>query len=322
MIRLVLIGVAIATITVVLIPAQWLSVALRLPTQRSIPTAYHRMICALLGVRITTVGARYAEHPLLVVANHSSWLDIAVITALAPVVFVAKREVETWPLFGLLARLQRTVFVDRARRHKTGEVNARIAERLIEGDPVVLFAEGTSSDGNRVLPFRTALIGAASDALARTEHVERMFIQPLSIAYTRLQGLPLGRQHRPMVSWYGGMDLIPHLGTVIRHGAIDVVATWGEPVAYDRGADRKNVAKVLEAAVRRTTITALRRDGRPLDQSGGSRGSRHSISPGKPVQGRQGAARHNDGMSEAPECRETRPQPERPRSTSTRPAST
>ena len=84
--------------------------------------------------------------------------------------FVAKSEIARWPFFGLLAKLQRTVFVERDRRQKTGEVNAQIAQRLAEGDPVLLFGEGTAGDGNRVLPFRTALIGAARDAIASAGH--------------------------------------------------------------------------------------------------------------------------------------------------------
>src|SRR6202011_3813730 len=132
----------------------------------------------------------------------------------APVVFVAKREVAGWPLFGLLARLQRSVFVDRKRRHKTGEVNAQIAQRLAEGDPVVLFGEGTSSDGNRVLPFRSALIGAARDALVEAEHSGRVLIQPLSVAYTRLHGLPIGRLHRHIAAlvWRHGASGAPDPG--------------------------------------------------------------------------------------------------------------
>ncbi len=233
MLRAIPVLAAAAAITLALIPVQWISVALKLPSRRSIPVLYHRMLCALIGIRIREVGERVREHPLLVVANHCSWLDVPVITAAAPVVFVAKREVAGWPVFGLLARLQRSVFVDRERRHKTGEVNAQIAQRLAEGDPVVLFGEGTSSDGNRVLPFRSALIGAARDALAEAEHCGRVLIQPLSVAYTRLHGLPIGRLHRPLVAWYGGMDLMPHLIRVLGQGAFDVVLTWGEPVAYE-----------------------------------------------------------------------------------------
>lgn len=258
MLRVPFIAAVIVLITAILIPVQWLSVLLRLPTRRSIPVAYHRMMCALLGVRIRVVGARRTGHPLLVVANHTSWLDISVIIAVAPVVFVAKREVASWPLFGLLAKLARSVFVDRDRRHKVGEVNAEIARRLAEGDPVVLFAEGTSNDGNRVLPFRSALIGAARDALAQAEPIGRVLIQPLSIAYTGLHGLPMGRQHRPIAAWYGDLDLLPHLKRIIAMGALDVVVTWGEPIAYDGMADRKAIARTLEARVRKLTTAALR----------------------------------------------------------------
>ena len=157
MLRLASIGIAVGAITAALILPQWLAVALRLPARRLIPVVYHRAICRLLGVRIRIVGNPPRRGPVLLVANHVSWLDICVLTALAPVVFVAKREVATWPLFGLLAKLQRSVFIDRTRRAATRDTNAEIAARLAEGDPVVLFAEGTSSDGNRVLPFRSSL---------------------------------------------------------------------------------------------------------------------------------------------------------------------
>jgi len=150
------------------------------------------------------------------------------------------------------------VFVDRARRHKVGEANAEIAKRLAEGDPVVLFAEGTSSDGNRVLPFRSALVGAARDALVEAGHARHVLIQPLSIAYTGLQGFPMGRQHRPIAAWYGALDLMPHLKRIIVEGALDVVVTWGEPVAYDATTDRKAVTRSLEEAVRKMTVATLR----------------------------------------------------------------
>src|SRR5262249_13831202 len=150
------------------------------------------------------------------------WLDITVITAVAPVVFVAKSEGASWPLFGLLAKLQRSGFVDRTRRHKTADATAQIAQRLAGGDPVRLVGEGTSSDGNRVLPFRTALIGAARDALADAQHVNRIWLQPMSIAYSGLLGLPLGRQHRPLIAWYGDFKMIPHLIGVMRRGGVDV----------------------------------------------------------------------------------------------------
>jgi len=254
---------AIGLLTLLLLPFQVVAVRFRLPARRYIPVVYHRAVCAILGVRIRQIGRRIDAHPLLIVANHASWLDVPVIATLAPVVFVAKQEISRWPLFGLLARLQRTVFVDRSRRHKARAVNGEIASRLAEGDPVVLFGEGTSSDGNRVLAFRSALIGAAHDALARIRDADAVRIQPLSIAYTALHGLPLGRRQRPIVAWYGTADLLPHLVGIGRRGAIDAVVTWGTPLVYAPGSDRKAVARALEQEVRRMTVRSLRAHGAP-----------------------------------------------------------
>jgi lyso-ornithine lipid O-acyltransferase len=249
---------AVAVLTLALLPFQWMAVRMEWPMRRRIPTLYHRLVCRILDVRINVVGRRADAEPLLIVANHASWLDISVITAVAPVVFVAKREVATWPVFGLLARLQRSIFVDRARRQKTRDVNGEIARRLAGGDAVLLFAEGTSSDGNRVLAFRTALIGSARDAIAAAGHVEPVWIQPLSIAYTAMLGLPLGRRDRNAVAWYGLMSLIPHLRQFVALGAVDVTVSWGDPVPYGQLSDRKAAARGLENTVRTMTVAALR----------------------------------------------------------------
>ena len=117
----------------------------------------------------------------------------------------------------------------------------------------MLFGEGTSSDGNRVLPFRSALIGSARDALAEAEHTGRVWIQPLSIAYTGLRGLPLGRRDRPRVAWYG--DLAWRRTSPASRGTAPSTSTvmWGEPVAFDEQSDRKAIARALEAEVRRGT---------------------------------------------------------------------
>jgi 1-acyl-sn-glycerol-3-phosphate acyltransferase len=258
MLRVIAVLSVFAFVTLALMPVQWLAVALKRPLRRRIPVLYHRFVCRLLGLRVRTTGAPVDARPLLIVANHSSWLDISIITSLAPVVFVAKSEIARWPFFGLLAKLQRSVFVERDRKHKTAEVNAQIAQRLAEGDPVLLFGEGTAGDGNRVLPFRTALIGAARDAIASAGHVSQVWIQPLSIAYVSQQGIALGRHLRPRAAWYGKMKLTEHIGNIVRTGAIDVSVTWGEPIGYDGATDRKVLARQLESAVRNSTIAALR----------------------------------------------------------------
>src|SRR6185437_15208856 len=164
MLRCLLIAAFFFTMTPLLIAAQWLLEKLNLPGWGVVATLYYRVLCRLLRIHIRVVGAPVRDRAVLFVSNHLSWADILVIGALGPVAFVAKREVADWPLVGVAARLQRTVFVDRARRHQTGEAVGAIVGRLIGGTSVVLFAEGTSSDGNRVLPFRSALIGAVDEA--------------------------------------------------------------------------------------------------------------------------------------------------------------
>ncbi len=253
-VRMALTGTAVLAVTAVGIPLQWLSLKLKLPVRRTIPVLYHRFLLASLGVRVRVEGKPATGRPLLILSNHSSWLDIPVLGSRLPLFFVAKSEVEGWPLVGMLARFQRTVFVNRQRRQETGAVNREIAERLKEGDPVVLFAEGTSSDGNRVLPFRTALVGAVRDAF---EDADEVTVQPLSIAYVRLQGLPMGRVHRAKAAWFGDMDLAPHLLEVLRHGAIDVVMTFGPPLTIDADHDRKSVTRESEAIVRRQLVDSL-----------------------------------------------------------------
>ena len=258
MARFVIVATAIAILTLILMPFQIISVLLGLSLQRTIPVFYHRLVCSLIGVRIKQKGAQRRGEPVLILSNHVSWLDISVISAAGPVVFVAKKEVSEWPIFGLLAKLQRSVFVDRNSRLKTSATTSEIATRILDGDAVVLFAEGTSNDGNRVLPFRSSLVGAVHHAIGQSSHRTTVTVQPLSIAYVGLGGLPMGRALRNLVAWYGATDLLPHLKAVLASGMIDVVLTWGEPVAYDVSVNRKEIARLSEISVRELTVAALR----------------------------------------------------------------
>jgi lyso-ornithine lipid O-acyltransferase len=256
MLRGLLVAASFFTMTPLLILVQWLLVKLKLPGWEFFAIHYYRLLCRLMRLRVRVVGQPVHGRAVLFVSNHVSWADILVIGSIAPVAFVSKSEVAHWPLVGTAARLQRTVFVDRSRRHQTGDAVGEIVKRLAEGTSVVLFAEGTSSDGNRVLPFRSALVGAVQEAEAR-----HILIQPMSICYTGLHGIPMGRQHRPLVAWYGDLDFMPHIKAFIARGAIDAVVSYGEPFAADGEADRKAMTRRLEGAVRTLTAATLR--GRP-----------------------------------------------------------
>jgi 1-acyl-sn-glycerol-3-phosphate acyltransferase len=259
MTRALFIAAFFFTITPLLISLQWVLTKLGLPGWSFIASNYYRVLCALLRISVRVNGAPMHDRAVLYVSNHVSWADIVVIGSLAPVAFVAKREVASWPLVGITAKMQRTVFVDRTRRRQAAGAVADIVKRLKDGLSVVLFAEGTSSDGNRVLPFRSALLGAVEEASA---HAGNILIQPMSISYTGLHGIPMGRQHRPLVAWYGDLDFLPHIKAFVEQGAVDAVVSYGEAVPADAEIDRKAMTRRLESSVRSMLASALR--GRPL----------------------------------------------------------
>lgn len=256
MIRALFIAVFFFTMTPLLISVQWLLGKLGLPGWGFIAVNYYRVLRALLRIRLRVEGEPLRGKPVLYICNHVSWVDIVVIGSLSPVAFVAKSEVRKWPLVGITAEIQRTVFVDRTRRHQTSDAIGEIVKRLACGTSVVLFAEGTSSDGNRVLPFRSALVGAIKHA-AESGLAADVLIQPMSICYTGQYGIPMGRQYRPMVAWYGDLDFMPHIKAFIAGGAVDAVVSYGAPVAAEAEADRKAMTRRLEETVRRLTTAAL-----------------------------------------------------------------
>ena len=249
-------------LTVPLMPVQAALLRLSPRHARRFPHWYHRHVCRLLGIRIEIDGEVARDRPVLLVANHTSWLDIPVLSAVAPVSFVAKKEVGGWPFVASLARLQRSVFVDRARRTAVGQAAGEILARLAQGDTVVLFAEGTSSDGNRVLPFMTSLFAAAKPSGAVGEQAPDAVVQTLSLVYTRLHGIPLGRADRTLVGWYGDMEMRSHAWRLLKAGPLDVRIRIGPPVPLANFADRKDLARQSEAEVREHVVRILRARGR------------------------------------------------------------
>lgn len=229
--------VAYFLVTLPLMPVQALLLALRSPLARRLPHHYHRVACRILGIEVELLGAVSPSRPTLFVANHVSYLDIEILSAAAPTCFVAKREVAAWPLFGWLAKLQRTVFVDR-RSNGVADERDGLAARLDEGENVVLFAEGTSSDGNRVRSFKSSLLSVAE----RDVQGRPLTVQPVSVAYTRLDGMPIGRQWRPFFAWYGAMDMAPHLWQVLGLGRLTATLIYHPPVTLAEVGSRKALA--------------------------------------------------------------------------------
>jgi 1-acyl-sn-glycerol-3-phosphate acyltransferase len=171
----------------------------------------------------------------LLVCNHLSYLDILVLSSITPAVFVAKREIKSWPLFGRLADWAGTLFIDRERRTHVRQMNAAIQSVLDQGLLVVLFPEGTSSNGQTVLPFKSSLLEPA----AQTTH-------PLAIGSIQYQ-LEAGDVGEDVCYW-GDMVFFPHLINLTSHRAIRASVRFA-PMERT-GADRKELARQLHAGIR------------------------------------------------------------------------
>jgi 1-acyl-sn-glycerol-3-phosphate acyltransferase len=173
--------------------------------------------------------------------------------------------VASWPFVKWLAKLQRSVFVDRTRRSEVTDKANEILSRLEAGDHVVLFAEGTSSDGNSVVPFKTPLFAAVKPTRGGDPLGADLCAQTLALTYTKLHGLPLCRRGRPVVAWYGDMDLASHAWRLLGLGPLDAHIRIGPPVPLDDFADRKELARYAEDKVRKDVCELLR--GRPRPSS-------------------------------------------------------
>jgi lyso-ornithine lipid O-acyltransferase len=243
-------------VTLVMLPFQLIGLKFDLKLRRVLPRYWHRFACLVLGLKVRVHGAPLRKRPLMLASNHTSWSDILALSSIDDMVFIAKTEVADWPIFGTLAKLQKSVFVRREEKRATGNQANDIAERMADGEIVVLFPEGTTSDGNRLLPIKSSLFGAAAMALPLAPDGV-VYIQPVAIAYTGYHGMPMGRYHRSIVSWPGDVTLVPHLMGIMRSMALEVDICFGEPVEYRVGSNRKQVSAKVEAEIRRMLASKL-----------------------------------------------------------------
>lgn len=204
----------------------------------------YRGLCRICGINVAIHGKPDSRRPLLIASNHVSYLDIIAFGATAELEFVSKAEVARWPIIGSLAKLADTVFIERLRT-KTITAHQDISARLGENRTLVFFPEATSGDGNRLLPFKSALFTVA-DAIDGGDGVT---VQPAVIGYTRLNGLPTGFGWRAFFAWYGDMSLFSHAWTFLQLGQTTVEIAFLPPINAEN-MDRKALARATEQAVR------------------------------------------------------------------------
>jgi 1-acyl-sn-glycerol-3-phosphate acyltransferase len=203
---------------------------------------YWATLARVLGLTVRVIGQPAGGgRPVVFVSNHSSWLDVPVLGGQLEGCFVAKSEVSRWPVVGTIARMGRTAFVSR-RRGATLVERDSMRGRLTAGDNLILFPEGTTSDGSRVMPFRSTFF-----AIAEGEHPP--LIQPVSVVYDRLAGLPAGRACRPLFAWYGDMDLASHSWRLVQHCGLRATVLLHAPLDPAQFPNRKALSQAVWGAV-------------------------------------------------------------------------
>ncbi len=249
MARLVCLVIALTAFLAAFGPPRRVAQRFGLRFGRKTSVLFHRLLCAELGVTVRRHGTFSSAPKRLIVANHVSWLDIPVLGSLDPMSFLAKKEMGDHPVGRELVALQGVVYVDRRRRSCIPAVNASMVETMRAGSPVVLFAEATTGDGNRLLRFRSSHFEAIRLA-AFGDNDGPAVIQPVYLDYSSIAGLPTARLERPRIAWYGDMTFLPHFFQYVRGGGVTCDVYCGPPIGVLPDMDRKTAARVTEAAVR------------------------------------------------------------------------
>lgn len=228
---------------------------------------YWSVFTRLIGIEVRVIGNPVAGvdgRPVMFVSNHSSWIDVPVVGGVLEGCFVSKDDVAKWPIISVIARLGRTVFVSRARA-STGRERDAMRDTLRGGDKLILFPEGTSSDGSRVLPFRSSFF-ALAEAKPGEDIRDIPLIQPVSVVYDRLGGLPAGRASRPVFAWYGDMNIASHFWRLTQHIGLRATVLLHAPVDPVRYADRKELSQAVWQIVADGASTLRQnRPARPLN---------------------------------------------------------
>lgn len=210
-----------------------------------LPKIFHIISSRLFGIRVKIKGTPHISSQTLFICNHLSYLDIPAIGSVLSGAFVAKNEVAGWPVFGILAKLQKTLFISRSARQAAQE-RAAFEKRLSEGQSMILFPEGTSTDGRQIAPFKSSLFAAFAD----NKNLEIM-TQAMTINILSINGKSAADQNiRDQYAWYGDMELPPHLWAFAGMSGCEVELVFHDAQPIDHSLDRKSMARKFEEQVR------------------------------------------------------------------------
>ena len=223
-------------LTLALLPFQFIIVFFIKNYAYIIPYFYHKICLRIFGIKIKTFGKVSINSPILLISNHASYLDIIILGSIFKTSFIAKKEISKWPLLGILAKLQNTIFIDRRISSLRSQEN-QIIKHLNKKKNLVIFPEGTSSDGNRVLPFKSSLFNIFEKNLN-----SKILVQTITIVYKKINGIPMNRIDRKNITWHSNMDLIPNIFNVLKKLSIEVEVIFNDEFLPSKEYDRKKLA--------------------------------------------------------------------------------
>ena len=202
---------------------------------------FHKLLLWLLNINVEVIGKRDQNNlPTLYVSNHLSYLDIPVLGSILNGRFIAKNDISNWPIIGNLSKVGNTIFINRNLSFLKANKSI-IMDYISRGDNVILFPEGTTSDGIRILNFKSSLFTSLEE--------KNILIQPIVINYKSINGMPLNRWLKPIIAWYGDMELKPHLINILKLFSIKVKIIFLPPLNGKDFTNRKDMTSSLHRAI-------------------------------------------------------------------------
>lgn len=214
------------------------------------PRHYHAFMTKVFGIKVIVEGAPEHGRNVMYVGNHVSYLDIQVVGSLVEGAFVAKKDVENWPFIGLLGKQGSTLYISRNPADAQKETQVMQA-RLDLGTPLIIFPEGTSSDGTLILPFKSSFFEIFLN--------RDLKIQPFTISVLEVDGITAGNPSaRDKYAWYGDMSFEPHLWTIAKAKGAVIKVTFHEPLLSRGYSSRKELSKdAFEAVCKGLDLSTL-----------------------------------------------------------------
>ena len=243
LLRLFFILFCLSIFIVITIPIQSLFNIFKFELKNIYPLFFYKVIKNIVGINIDTEGLKknYKKNTgILYVANHVSWFDILCLGSILNARFIAKREVASMGIFGFLARLSNTFFIDNSNKNMVFQYNEFIREKLINGESLILFPEGTTSDGNSIGKFKSSLF----ECLNSNEGV--INVQPISICYVRKNNIPMGIYSRRFIAWIGEISMVNSMKEFLSSGTITVSLIFHPQVSMENFKDRKELSSFCE----------------------------------------------------------------------------